>query len=87
MHRDFGKRWDKFPAEWRAALADGDARRLQERFEKEAAEAARRRRAKIDSRPDRERWAWEFSQATAQRAQRQQQAMEWAQLRRTQRRR
>ena len=83
MGRDFGKHWTRFPDEWLLALHNGDAKRHQERFEKEASEAQRRRRRPSPA-IESARFALEFDQAMAQREQRRQQAMEWAQLRRTQ---
>jgi hypothetical protein len=75
MPRLFGKRWDLDPGGWLDALADGEAKRLRERFAKEASDA-RRRRPK-DTRTDTQRWAAEFAAATEQREQRKLQAIEW----------
>ena len=76
MPRLFGKRWDLDPGGWLDALADGEAKRLRERFAKEASDA-RRRKAPKDQRTDTQRWAAEFAAATEQREQRKLQAIEW----------
>jgi hypothetical protein len=84
MGRDFGKHWERFPEEWLQALQEGDAKRHGERFAKEAAEAERRRGQHQSLASVRMRFVREFDQAVAQREQRRQQAMTWAQERRTQ---
>ena len=66
-----GTAWD--PDEWFAALKAGEARRLQERFDKDAADA-KRRAVRPDIRPPQERWAEEFCLATLQRTEQQRQA-------------
>ena len=83
--RDFGKHWERFPDEWLEILQEGDARRFQERFAKEAADAQRKRLLHGDKRSDAARWAEEFAQAMEQREQRRLQAIGWAQERRIQR--
>lgn len=84
MGRDFGRHWERELDAWLAALHEGNARRLYDRFQKEAAEAHRRAAKARDPRTDRERWVAEFTAAVQQRELHKLQSAVWAQKRRAQ---
>jgi hypothetical protein len=60
--------------EWKAALENGEAKRLSDRFTRDAGSAKRQKAAlkaeafRKDPRTDSEKWAAEFAQATSQRS-------------------